>query len=104
MHSAELSTPAPTYGTSRHSSSPWTVPSSPNGPCSAGNTTSAPARPRPGSSASTSPSHLHTPVAVDLDLERVVAALAQPLANRRRRRERDLMLGRPAAAEHGNAQ
>ena len=37
MHSAEASTPAPTYGTSTHSSRPCTVPSSPNGPCSTGN-------------------------------------------------------------------
>ena len=32
MQSAEAATPAPTYGTSASSSSPWTVPSSPNGP------------------------------------------------------------------------
>src|SRR5436305_1165948 len=44
MHRAEASTPAPTYGTSRHSSSPWTVPSSPKGPCRTGKTTSAPSR------------------------------------------------------------
>ena len=40
MHSADAVTPAPTYGTSASSRSPWTVPSSPNGPCSTGNTTS----------------------------------------------------------------
>ena len=33
-------TPDPTYRTSASSSSPWIVPSSPNGPCSNGNTTS----------------------------------------------------------------
>ena len=40
MQSAEASTPAPTYGTPASSSRPWTVPSSPNGPCRIGKTTS----------------------------------------------------------------
>ena len=40
MQSADASTPAPTYGTPASSSSPCTVPSSPNGPCSTGKTTS----------------------------------------------------------------
>ena len=40
MQSAEPSTPAPTYGTPASSSSPCTVPSSPNGPCRTGKTTS----------------------------------------------------------------
>jgi hypothetical protein len=44
MQSAEASTPAPTYGTPASSSRPCTVPSSPNGPCSTGKTTSTPAR------------------------------------------------------------
>ena len=57
MQAADASTPAPTYGTSRHSSSPCTVPSSPNGPCRTGKTTSAPSRPPPGVSATGSPSH-----------------------------------------------
>src|SRR3954453_15465272 len=61
MHSAEASTPAPAYGTSRISSSPCTVPSSPNGPWSTGNTQSAPSSPRPGSSATGSPSSDHVP-------------------------------------------
>ena len=51
MRSAEASTPAPTYGTSSSSSRPWTVPSSPNGPCSTGKATSAPSSPPAGSSA-----------------------------------------------------
>ncbi len=38
--SADAATPAPTYGTPASSSSPCTVPSSPNGPCSIGTTTS----------------------------------------------------------------
>ena len=38
--SAEPSTPAPTYGTPASSSRPWTVPSSPKGPCRTGKTTS----------------------------------------------------------------
>src|SRR3954449_2194946 len=61
MHSAEASTPAPAYGTSRISSSPCTVPSSPKGPWSTGNTQSAPSSPRPGSSATGSPSSDHVP-------------------------------------------
>ncbi len=40
MPTAEPRTPAPTYGTLASSSSPCTVPSSPNGPCSTGKTTS----------------------------------------------------------------
>ena len=40
MHSADAATPAPTYGTPASSSSPCTVPSSPNGPCRIGSTTS----------------------------------------------------------------
>ena len=45
---ADASTPEPTYGTSSSSSRPWTVPSSPNGPCRTGKATSAPSSPRPG--------------------------------------------------------
>ncbi len=41
---ALASTPAPTYGTPAISSRPWIVPSSPNGPCRIGRTTSTPAR------------------------------------------------------------
>ena len=40
MQSADAATPAPTYGTPASSSSPCTVPSSPNGPCRIGSTTS----------------------------------------------------------------
>jgi hypothetical protein len=40
MDTAEDRTPEPTYGTASVSSSPWTEPSSPHGPCSTGNTTS----------------------------------------------------------------
>ena len=40
MQSADAATPAPTYGMPASSSSPWTVPSSPNGPCRTGSTTS----------------------------------------------------------------
>src|SRR3954466_16034455 len=40
MPTAEASTPAPTYRTSPISSRPWIVPSSPQGPCSSGKTTS----------------------------------------------------------------
>ena len=39
MQSDEPRTPEPTYGTPARSSSPCTVPSSPIGPCSSGNTT-----------------------------------------------------------------
>ena len=40
MQSADAATPEPTYATSASSRSPWTVPSSPNGPCRTGKTTS----------------------------------------------------------------
>jgi len=42
MPTAEPSTPAPTYGTFASSSNPWTVPSSPYGPCRTGKTMSRP--------------------------------------------------------------
>ena len=61
---AEASTPAPTYGTSSSSSKPWTVPSSPNGPCRTGNTASAPSRPPEGSASAGRPER-PAPVAVD---------------------------------------
>ena len=37
---AEAKTPEPTYGTPANSNKPWIVPSSPQGPCSTGKTTS----------------------------------------------------------------
>ena len=40
MQRADAATPAPTYGMPASSSSPWTVPSSPKGPCRTGSTTS----------------------------------------------------------------
>ncbi len=46
MLTALASTPAPTYGTPAVSSRPWIVPSSPNGPCRMGRTTSTPASTR----------------------------------------------------------
>ncbi len=100
MHSADASTPAPTYGTSRHSSSPCTVPSSPNGPCRTGNTTSTPSSPRPGVTATTDAVAPPHPVAAHLDRDRLVSGLGQPLADRRRRGERHLVLGGAASPEH----
>ena len=49
---ADAVTPDPTYLTSARSSSPWMVPSSPNGPCSSGKTTSTSPRVRGGRPAS----------------------------------------------------
>jgi hypothetical protein len=40
MQSADAATPAPTYGTSAISRTPWSAPSSPNGPWRIGSTTS----------------------------------------------------------------
>ena len=40
MQTDDASTPGPTYATPASSQSPWTVPSSPNGPCRIGSTTS----------------------------------------------------------------
>ena len=45
---ADAVTPDPTYRTSARSSRPWIVPSSPNGPCSSGKTTSTSPRVRGG--------------------------------------------------------
>ena len=55
MLAAEPSTPAPTYGSPTVSSRPWIVPSSPNGPCSTGNTTSISPAPEPFASTSAPP-------------------------------------------------
>ena len=49
---AEARTPDPTYRMPAISNSPWIVPSSPNGPCSSGKTTSTVASARGGSPAS----------------------------------------------------
>ena len=49
---ADAVTPDPTYLTSARSSRPWIVPSSPNGPCSSGKTTSTSPRVRGGCPAS----------------------------------------------------
>ena len=51
----------PAYGTSRTSSSPWTVPSSPNGPWRTGNATSTPSRPPAGRRESSVPSRSQRP-------------------------------------------
>ena len=104
MHSADASTPAPTYGMSRHSSSPCTVPSSPNGPWSAGNTTSTPSQAPAGRDLDLAAVAAPDAVAPDLDLDRHVPGLREPGANRRGRRERDLVLGRAASPEHRHAQ
>ena len=111
MQSAEASTPAPTYGTPASSSSPCTVPSSPNGPCSTGNTTSTSesvvATSLPGSRAGQlrPPGRAELPAAVaaDLDREHVVARRLERAHDARRRRDRDRVLARPAAEDHGDA-
>ena len=83
------------------SSSPWTVPSSPNGPCRTGNTTSR--AEQPAGRATATPRRRrsrHAPSRSDLDRDDLVAAVAQPVADRRGGGERDVVLGRAAAAEH----
>src|SRR5699024_5725600 len=52
MPTAEASTPAPSYGTPSVSKRPWTVPSSPLGPCSSGKATSMVAMTLPSTSTS----------------------------------------------------
>ena len=95
------------------------MPSSPNGPCRMGRTTStapsaagaarsgsaasaprrgrAPAAPAAGGSAQRA-------VAADLDRLRLVALRVERLDDRARRRERDLVLARASAGEHGDAE
>ena len=85
MHAADASTPEPTYGTSRHSSSPCTVPSSPNGPCRTGNTTSAPSSPPPGVSATGAPSHDQRPSRATSTATTSWPAALQPRPHRRGR-------------------
>ena len=99
-HTADASTPEPTYGTSSSSSRPWTVPSSPNGPCSTANTTSAPSSPRPARSCTSSPSCSQVPSTLQRQLDDVVARGAQPGGHRRAAGDRDLVLGRTPAGQH----
>ena len=74
------------------------MPSSPNGPCSTGKTTSLPCKPAPGRQATTRlPSARHTPSRADLDHRDLVAGGPQPVGDRRRRGQRDLVLGGAAA-------
>ena len=117
MQSADAVTPEPTYGTPASSSSPCTVPSSPNGPCRMGSTTST-APSADGAAAvgiGSVPPRLaergragrrrQRPGAVppDLDRLRLVAVGVERLDDRARRRERDLVLARAPAREHGHA-
>ncbi len=119
MQSAEASTPAPTYGTPASSSSPCTVPSSPNGPCRTGNTTSTSesvtrdllAGKARGNGRNLVRSlnqvpefaallELPTAVPTDLDRSRPRAPLASSARNDAlRRRDRDRVLARPAAED-----
>ena len=91
MQSAEAATPAPTYGTSASSSRPWTVPSSPNGPCSTGKTTSTPPSAR-GHRAVGQPARASSPRAgLELGCVAPRAERPAPVAvdlDRRRRRSR----------------
>ena len=111
MQSADASTPAPTYGTPASSSSPCTVPSSPNGPCSTGKTTSTSERvvatslpgSRAGSSGRPADAELPAAVAADFDREHVVPGRLERAHDTLRRRDRDRVLARPAAEDHGNA-
>ena len=104
------------------SSSPCTVPSSPNGPCRIGQhdvdraerRERPPSPPEPAASrrrAAASTSSCGAPpssssqraVAADRDVDDVVALGIERLEHRARRRERDLVLARAAAGEHGDA-
>ena len=103
MHSEEARTPAPTYGTSSNSSSPCTVPSSPNGPCRTGKATSAPSRPPPGRTASASPSGpLQRPSRSSRTGTHVVAGGDDALHHRGAGDLGDLVLRRAAAVQHGD--
>ena len=120
MQSADAVTPEPTYGTPASSSRPCTVPSSPNGPCRIGSTTStAPSaagrrrrRHRAGCAtrlrqrrAGRQPGGERPgPVPADLDHLGLVAGGVERLDDRTRRGKRDLVLARAAAREHGHAQ
>ena len=120
----EAATPGPTYGTPASSSRPCTVPSSPNGPCSTGKTTSiAPKSAGPavvegiGTDADAASGRRAPPaprrppgrqrprsVAADLDRNGVVACLREAREDRRAGGERDLVLARAAAHQDGDAQ
>src|SRR5205085_6924076 len=91
MPTADASTPAPTYGTSASSSSPWMVPSSPYGPCSMMTTTSRPARSSAGipPAGSTRTSALEASAVSALSARSARAFLTAPVAS---------PLGRPTRA------
>ena len=78
------------------------MPSSPNGPCSTGNTASAPSSPRPGAQRQLLAVVRHVPSRSSSTEQRLVAGRAQALAHRRAARERDLVLGRAPAGEDGD--
>ena len=104
MHTADAVTPAPTYATSSVSSSPCTVPSSPNGPCSAANTTSTPSSPSPGRHSQTAPFVAPGAVALDLHPQHLVSGRLQTLAHRAPGGQRHLVLGRTSPGEHRHSQ
>ena len=109
MPTAEASTPAPTYGTLASSSSPWTVPSSPYGPCSTGKMTSrsspvttAPALGVAAARAVDREDRLVARARDEVHLAPFAASAARPRAAparslRRRHRRRRLVGERPAA-------
>ena len=121
MQSADAATPAPTYGTFASSSRPWTVPSSPNGPCRTGRTTSTEPIAAAGfESASTGsfscyrntfslehallarPSERPAAVAADRDRRRLVPLRIERLEHRAGRGERDLVLAGAPAGDDGD--
>ena len=103
MHSAEASTPAPTYGTSSSSSSPCTVPSSPNGPCSTGNTRRRrPAARRRGAARAPRRRTLHARRARSRRRRTSWPAAATPSRTDAAGGERDVVLGRAPAGEDGD--
>ncbi len=121
MQSAEASTPAPTYGTPASSSRPCTVPSSPNGPCRIGKTTSTSASAaatsfggsRSGTGARvvgvaglerrSAGGELPAAAAIDSHRDHVVAVRLECRHDARSRRNRDRVLTRAAAEDDRDA-
>ena len=125
MQSEEAAWSAPTYGTPAISSRPWSRPSSPNGPCRIGRTTSTAAergrdlagrgrnrqlwtfrlwrRPLAEDLRDVAGRERPVPVAIDLDRDDVVASGVERVDHRACRRDRDRMLGRASAHQHRDA-
>ena len=92
--------PRPRRARRRVSSSPWTVPSSPNGPVERREDHVGPEQPVAGFDRHRLAAARPAPLAGDLDRHRLVPGWLEPLEHRGRRGQRDLVLARPPPGQY----